>query len=74
MTDKPKDEAIPIKIKRLTKEEADAIIERRRAKVRRARAEALKRLEAEILPLMHSENIVLLEGVEAQLAEKIIIA
>jgi hypothetical protein len=74
VTDKPKDEAIPIKIKRLTKEEADAIIERRRAKVRRARAEALKRLEAEILPLMHSENIVLLEGVEAQLAEKIIIA
>jgi hypothetical protein len=39
-------------IKRLTKEEADAIIEARKAKVRRARAERIERLEAEAQRMM----------------------
>ena len=62
-------------IKRLTNEEADKIIAARQAKTRQARAERIKRLEAEALRMMQGrqgQDYIPDETAERQLAEKII--
>ena len=64
-------------IKRLTNEEADKIIAARQAKIRQARAERIKRLEAEALRMMQGrqgQDYIPDETAERQLAEKIIAA
>ena len=61
--------------KRLTKEEAEAIIEARRAKVKRARAELMQRLADEVRPALHGQlghDQVADRSAEVDLAEKII--
>jgi hypothetical protein len=47
---------MPIKIKRLTKEEAEKIVEAKRAKVRRARERLIKRLEKEAGQMMQGQQ------------------
>ena len=64
-------------IKRLTKEEAEKIIAARHAKVRRARAKLMNRLEAEAQQMMQGQqgqDYVPDESEELQLAEKLIAA
>jgi hypothetical protein len=62
-------------IKRLTREEAEAIVEAKRAKVRRARNATIERLEKEARQMMQGrqgQDYVPDEGGEADLAAKII--